>query len=65
VWQFKIRTLRKKVKGWSRNRDVELRKGKEKLMSELDVLDLIAEHQNLTDTQRERRKELSLKLEQT
>jgi hypothetical protein len=26
VWQFKIRTLRKKIKGWSRNREVELKK---------------------------------------
>jgi hypothetical protein len=28
VWQFKIRALRKKVKGWSKNRNAELRKGK-------------------------------------
>jgi hypothetical protein len=26
IWQFKIRNLRRKVKRWSRNREVELKK---------------------------------------
>jgi hypothetical protein len=28
VWHFKIKTLRKKIKGWSRNLDVEMKKRK-------------------------------------
>jgi hypothetical protein len=63
VWQFKIRLLRKKVKRWSRNRYVELKKSRCDIISELDSLDRLAEQQNLTDFEGARRKELSIKLE--
>jgi hypothetical protein len=43
VWQSKVRNLRKKAKGWSRNRESELRKNKNILTSELDLLDLLSE----------------------
>jgi peptidoglycan hydrolase CwlO-like protein len=39
VWQFKIRTLRKKLRGWSRNRDAELKRNKTKILKDLDELD--------------------------
>jgi hypothetical protein len=64
VWQFKIRTLRKKIKGWSRNREVELKKKKANISSEIDGLDMLSEHQELTEAERKRRKELSLELDQ-
>jgi hypothetical protein len=44
IWQCKIRNLRKKIKGWSRNRETELRKSKNKLVEELDQLDELAEN---------------------
>jgi hypothetical protein len=55
--------LRKKVKGWSRNRDAKLKKSKCDIISELDSLDRLAEQQNLIDSEGARRKELSIKLE--
>jgi hypothetical protein len=64
VWQFKIRLLRKKVKGWSRNRGAEIRKSKNDIILELDGLDKLAEQQILFGPERDRRKELSFKLEQ-
>jgi hypothetical protein len=34
VWQFKIRLLRKKIKGWSKNIGAEMKKNKAKLLGE-------------------------------
>jgi hypothetical protein len=63
VWQYQIRLLRKKVKGWSKNIDAEMRRKKYSIMSEMDLIDLIAESQALSDQQRERKKCLCSKLE--
>jgi hypothetical protein len=63
ILQFKIRNLRRKVKGWSKNREVELKKYKQELVLELDILDLMAEHQEMTE-EYEKRKELSFKLDE-
>jgi hypothetical protein len=65
IWKFKIRLLRKKAKGWSINRDSEIRKSKANIISELDGLDLLAEHQTLSPSEMERRKSLKEKLELT
>jgi hypothetical protein len=65
VWQFKIRNLGRKVRGWSRNRDSKIRKNRHELIKELDELDLLAEHQNLSEEEQEMRKELSLKLDKS
>jgi hypothetical protein len=43
----KVRNLRKKIKGWHRNRESELRKEKVSLTSELNRLDLLAEQSML------------------
>jgi hypothetical protein len=40
IWQVKIRLLRKKVKGWARNVNVQLRKLKSDLLKEYEVLDI-------------------------
>jgi hypothetical protein len=63
VWQYKVRMLRKKVKGWSKNVDAEMRRKKGSIMSEMVLIDLIAESQALSDQQGERRKCLCLELE--
>jgi hypothetical protein len=61
VWQFKIRIL-KKIKGWNRNRDAELKKIKSDIITNLDGLDKLSEQRNLTNDELERKK-LNLKLE--
>jgi hypothetical protein len=43
-WQHKIRNLRRKIKGWGRNVDAELRKLKEAMLIELDGLDKSGVH---------------------
>jgi hypothetical protein len=55
-WQFKMRNLRKRIKGWSRNIDAERKKSKEKIMDELDGLDRMAEFHQLTAQEFERKK---------
>jgi hypothetical protein len=63
VWQAKIRNLRRKTKGWCRNREAELRKNKAKLMAELDALDALAEQQPLAEEEKVRRTGLSLEFD--
>jgi hypothetical protein len=56
--------LRRKIKGWNKNREVEIRKEKRDLISEEeDELDLLAESRILSDLEHGRRKEISLKLD--
>jgi hypothetical protein len=59
VWQFKIRLLRKKAKGWSKNREAEIRRSKTNIILELNRLDKLFEQQNLTTQEINVRKELS------
>ena len=40
IWQFKIRLLRKKVKGWSINTDAAIKKQKRERLKEFEKLDL-------------------------
>jgi hypothetical protein len=56
--QFRMRLLRKKIKGWSWNIDSEIRKTKANTLAELDGLDRMAEDQQLSPQEVERRKEL-------
>jgi hypothetical protein len=63
VWQCKIRNLRKKIKGWSKNRDCELKRGKHELIMDLDALDALAETQKLSEGELARRKDLNIKLD--
>ena len=39
VWQFKIRLLRKKVKGWAININVDIKRQKVELIKEFNILD--------------------------
>jgi hypothetical protein len=63
AWQFQIRNLRRKIKGWSRNREAGLKKSKTSLILELDTMDTLSEQQALTEAEKYRRKEFSLKLD--
>jgi hypothetical protein len=56
VWQFKIRLLRKKIKGWSRNIEAELKRTKNSLLTAIDELDKLAETQMLTAKERDKRR---------
>jgi hypothetical protein len=64
IWQCKIRNLRRKNKGWNRNRGAEMRKSKNSLMQEKDILEANAESRPLSEAENDRRKEVSLKFEQ-
>jgi hypothetical protein len=63
VWQFKIRTVRKKLWGWSRNRDAELKRNKTKILKYLDELDAKAKLIQLSVQEEEERKELRKRIE--
>jgi hypothetical protein len=63
IWHHKIKTLRRKIKGWSRNREAEIKKNKSSLVSEIGRLDLMAKNQVLTDQEKAKRRELCTKLE--
>jgi hypothetical protein len=65
VWQYKVRLLMRKIKGWNRNREAKLKKNKDALIVEIDVLDKLAEQQVLTSNKLEKGKMMSLQLEQT
>lgn len=43
IWQFKIRRLRKFLRGWSINIEADQRKRKKSLVAEYDCLDIMAE----------------------
>jgi hypothetical protein len=49
IWQCKIRNLRRKIKGWNKNREAEIKRDKKELISEGDKLDLLAEGRPLSD----------------
>jgi hypothetical protein len=55
-WQYRIRLLRKKARGWSMNADTEYRRKKQTLSSEFGSLDVKAETMNLSRQERERMK---------
>jgi hypothetical protein len=61
VWQFKLRALRKKLKGWSLNINGEMRKKKQALSDEFDILNVFFEENNLNDQERERERMQSVK----
>jgi hypothetical protein len=63
VWQFKIRALRKKLKGWSRNIEVARNKRRKEILAEIDQLDSLVEHAPLFDQQALKRQELKMELE--
>jgi hypothetical protein len=54
VWQFKLRLLRKSLKGWDINLDADLKKRKKSLLQEFDILDVFSEQNRLSDDEKDR-----------
>jgi mannosylglycoprotein endo-beta-mannosidase len=48
IWQFKIRNLRKTIKGWAINIESQQNKHKKQLIAEYDMLDILSETQPLS-----------------
>jgi hypothetical protein len=64
IWQFKIRLLRKKkAKGWSWNRNAEVKKLKLQLLKEFDYLDIKQEKGGLSQQERVRMDNITSELE--
>lgn len=63
VWQFKIRRLRKFLKGWSINIEAEQKKHKKTLIAEYDCLDILSESQALLPEEKERIKAIRYELD--
>jgi len=63
ICQFKIRLVRKKVKGWALNINAQVRKQKLELLKEYDLLDLKYENFVITEMERNRMKEIVKDLE--
>jgi hypothetical protein len=63
-WQFKIRSLRKKVKEWNRNIEVARTESQRAILAEIDFLDSLVEQTPLTAHQRMKRQELKEEIEQ-
>jgi uncharacterized protein YfkK (UPF0435 family) len=61
-WQFKIRNLRKKLKGWNANLESNQKKKKQHLVAEYDILDIISESQTLSPISKKRMKQISSEL---
>lgn len=59
IWQFKVRLLRKKVKGWAININAEIKKLKKDLLKEFDLLDLKQDAGSLLPEERSRMKNIS------
>jgi len=53
ILQFKIRLLRKKLRGWARNVDADIRKEKHRLRERYDKLDTKYENGSITNMERE------------
>lgn len=49
VWQFRVRTFRRLVRGWASNQVALLNKSKVRLYQEHDDLDKISQHRNLSE----------------
>jgi hypothetical protein len=62
-WQLKIRALRKKIKGWSRNIEAARNKRKREILAEIDLLDSKGEKVPLDARQKKYRQNLKEELE--
>ena len=57
------RLFRKKVKGWAINSNASIRKQKQRLLKEFEVLDILQEERILTDKEKEKMKNIEGELE--
>jgi hypothetical protein len=63
VWQYRIRTFRRLLRGWTSNIVAELNKQKQSVTAEFNWLDMEAESRNLEEWEKERMKILGRELE--
>lgn len=63
IWQFKIRRLRKFLKGWSINIEAAKKIHKKNLIAEYDCLDILSETQPLLPEEKERIKTIRSELD--
>jgi exonuclease III len=54
IWQFKLRLLRKSLKGWDINLDAAVKRKKKALLQEFDILDVFSEQNRLSDNEKNR-----------
>ena len=64
AWQYKIRNLRKKAKGWALNVNAEIKKHKQNLLQEFELLDVFQEYGRLSGPETLRLKEILNELEE-
>jgi hypothetical protein len=60
IWQFKLRALRRKLKGWSININADLKKKKQALLAEFNLLDVF---NTLEESERMRMEQVKQELE--
>jgi hypothetical protein len=58
MWQTKLKLLRRKIKGWSKNVNGEIRKHKRELLEEFDILDIFSEENLLSPAEKDRMDEI-------
>ena len=63
IWQFKVRLIRKKVKGWALNINGEIRKTNQDLLKDFEMLDMKLEKEGLLLEEKIRMKKISDDLE--
>lgn len=63
AWKFKLRLMRRKIKGWAWNTNAEIKRKKSALLEEFDILDVFSEHNQLNDSEKARINEIQLELE--
>jgi hypothetical protein len=63
IWQFKIRLLRRKVKGWAINVNAAIKKQKHELLLEFDRLDRLQECRALSSEEKKKMDSISTDLE--
>ncbi|PUZ51151.1 hypothetical protein GQ55_6G154700 [Panicum hallii var. hallii] len=63
VWQYKLTSRRRKLKGWSLNINADLRRKKQAPLEEFDVLDVFSEESSLEENEKARMQEAKQELE--
>ena len=57
-WQSKLKLLRRKIKGWARNVNGEIKRHKKELLEEFDILDVFSEDNMLNQAEKQRMSEI-------
>ena len=63
VWQFKLRRLRKPLRGWNSNVESAIRKHKKDILQEFDILDVFSEQNRLDQSDRDRMAQIKSELD--